>query len=51
MSEFIELLEEALSRAENILNEYCTGLNRVVEALREKEQIFGAELMALLKIA
>jgi len=48
--EISDLLEEAFSRAKDILNEHRSGLDRVVEALLEKEQIFGAELMALLEI-
>ena len=49
--EISDLLEEAFSRAKDILTEHRAGLDRVVEALLEKEQIFGAELMALLEIA
>ncbi|MEJ2554775.1 MAG: ATP-dependent zinc metalloprotease FtsH [Anaerolineae bacterium] len=49
-AEISELLEDAFSRAKEILSEHRPGLDRVVEALLEKEQIFGVELLALLDI-
>lgn len=48
-AEISGLLEEAFSRAKEILNGHRNGLDRVVKALLEKEQIFGAELLALLE--
>ncbi len=49
-AEISQLLEKAFSRAKEILSKHRASLDRVVEALLEKEQIFGAELMALLEI-
>jgi cell division protease FtsH len=46
--EISQLLEEAFQRAKEILTEHRPGLDRVVKALLEKEQIFGSELVVLL---
>jgi cell division protease FtsH len=46
--EISEILESAYQRAKEILIENREGLDRVIEALLEKEQVFGLELIAIL---
>jgi cell division protease FtsH len=48
--EIRKTLDEAYQRAINILKEHRNGLDRVVDALLEKEVIPGSEVMALLNL-
>jgi cell division protease FtsH len=44
------ILESAFQRAKDVLTQHRTGLDRVIEALLEKEQLMGPELIALLEM-
>ncbi|RPI31815.1 MAG: ATP-dependent metallopeptidase FtsH/Yme1/Tma family protein [Chloroflexota bacterium] len=46
--EISQILESAYVRAKEILEQHREGLDRVIEALLEKEQILGPELIAIL---
>jgi cell division protease FtsH len=46
--EISQILESAYLRAKEILIEHREGLDRVIETLLEKEQLFGPELIGLL---
>jgi cell division protease FtsH len=48
--EISQILENAYQRARDILVQHRAALDRVVEALLEKEQLLGPELMALLQV-
>jgi cell division protease FtsH len=48
--EISQILESAYLRAREILTQHRDGLDRVIEALLEKEQIFGPELNAALNV-
>ena len=47
--EISQILETAYQRARNILVQHREALDRVIEALVEKEQLLGPELLALLE--
>ena len=47
--EISQILETAYQRAREILTQHREALDRVIEALMEKEQLLGPELMALLE--
>jgi cell division protease FtsH len=46
--EISQILESAYARAKEILEQHREGLERVIEALLEKDQILGPELVAIL---
>jgi cell division protease FtsH len=46
--EISQILESAYLRAKEILIEHREGLDRVIETLLEKEQLFGPEFISLL---
>jgi cell division protease FtsH len=46
--EISQILEDAYQRAKDILRGNRAGLDRVVEALLEREQLFGPEVIAIL---
>ncbi|RPI85420.1 MAG: ATP-dependent zinc metalloprotease FtsH, partial [Chloroflexi bacterium] len=48
--EISRILESAYIRAQEVLVEHQKGLDRIVEALLEREQIFGPEIIKLLGI-
>jgi cell division protease FtsH len=48
--EISEILESAYRRAKEILIKHRKGLDRLIEALLEREQVFGPELVGILNV-